>query len=219
MDPTPLLPRPVATDSDEQALLRRAQAGERRAVNELALGYYEELGDLLAGLARRAGLQAADVKDARQLLFFAVQTAVARFKSGPDGTCRCRFRTFLHRVATGLFRNWLKRRWRGQCREQAVGLAAARAAGPSRAPGSADWLCPPAEWKDEPALAAQRREALAAVPGILAQLGEVERRVGQGMLDGTPRGELARRLALRPYAVGRVWHRVLAVLRTRLKTY
>jgi DNA-directed RNA polymerase specialized sigma24 family protein len=218
MDPTSLPSRPAASDPDEEALLRRAQAGDRGAGNDLAPRYYEELGHLLAGLARRADLQVADIEDARQLLFFAVRVAVARYGRDPGGTHRCGFRTFLHRVATGLFRNWLKCRRRGQRRDQAVWQAAARAASPS-APGAADWLCPPPEWRGEPCLAAQRQEALAALPGILAQLGEVERQVGQGMLDGTPRGELARRLALRPYAVGRVWHKVLTVMRTRLKQY
>jgi RNA polymerase sigma factor (sigma-70 family) len=211
---------PALAGLGQDALLERARQGDRRATNALAMQYYEAIGARVAYLARQAGLQEADAKDALEEVLAAVLRAIPHYQPARAGVPRpCSLGTHLRQVATRRFQDYLRHGSRARRRDRVVWEAAARAAQPSAAPGAADWLCPPAEWKDEPCLAAQRQEALAALPAALRELGETERRLGEGVLGGTPQGELARQLGLAACARDRLWHKVLGVLRGRLKKY
>ena len=71
--------------------------------------FVELYGPLVRGLARRAGLQAADAADLEQEVFRAVAAAIETYDPDPAlGS----FRGWLHRIARNLMINWLAARKR-----------------------------------------------------------------------------------------------------------
>jgi RNA polymerase sigma-70 factor (ECF subfamily) len=71
--------------------------------------FVELYGPLVRGLARRAGLQAADAADLEQEVFRAVAAAIETYDPDPSlGS----FRGWLHRIARNLMINWLAARKR-----------------------------------------------------------------------------------------------------------
>ncbi len=117
---------PAFAGLSEEELLGLAQQGNWRAANALTMHYYEEIRELVARLAQRAGLQAADAEDAQQQVLVAVRLAIPRYRPARDDVSRpCSLRTHLHQVATRRFHNVLKRGCWVRRREREMWLAAA----------------------------------------------------------------------------------------------
>lgn len=107
---------PIATDAvdEEQALVARAQSGEKDALNDLLGTHY----DHVYAVCRRMTGNDADAADATQEALIAVARSVGRF----DG--RSRFSTWIYRIAMNAAIDELRRR----SRRPIIGLEAARPA-------------------------------------------------------------------------------------------
>src|SRR5262249_18328925 len=141
---------------------------------------------LILRLARGLGLAPADIEDARQDAVFGVLKAIARYDplqlDKPQG---CHFRTFLRRVLTDRFKDFVKRLWRleryhRQPDPRASGLGA-ESKGGGAAAGSDG---PFADKKSDPALIAERNELRIRLRETLDQLDETTRGLLHGLLSG-----------------------------------
>ena len=105
---------PIATDAvdEERALITRAQAGEKDALNDLLSAHYDQV----YAVCRRMTGNDADAADAAQEALIAVARSVGRF----DG--RSRFSTWIYRIAMNASIDELRRR----SRRPVVGLDEAR---------------------------------------------------------------------------------------------
>jgi RNA polymerase sigma factor (sigma-70 family) len=196
----------------EDELLRLAQEEQStEALHELMLRYFPELADLIAGLARRVGVQEADVEDIVQDFFAVFRKAVVeRYDrnrlSSPN---RCRLRTFLgkaaHDHAVDAIRKLLRHR---QHEAEARCYAQAVAAG-SEATAAPDWLDPSAAWEEDPVLVAEGEEALAALDAALARLTADDRLLWEAAWDDLPAAEIADRLGITASTVHRRRWRLL----------
>jgi Sigma-70 region 2 len=201
----------------EPALLRLAEQGSVGAINELFLRYYKDIRSLVASLAWGASLQPLDVDDAQQQAFLAVRRAIPRYSPVCGDPPRpCTLRTFLHNAVTKGFHNDRRSERRRWLHDRAAWEAAEHALHPTAAPTAADWLAPPPEFRDEPALAAERHEALDALQTELDAQDPLQRELWEESRAGRRLAALARRLRRALYALVRLRQRLLAALKARL---
>ena len=89
------------------------ECGYRPAQTELLMRYRAWTNNLVTYLARRTKLNEHDVEDASQDAVFAVLIAIARYRTCELGKpAGCSFRSFLRRVVTDRFKDFLKQHWR-----------------------------------------------------------------------------------------------------------
>src|SRR5262249_24650032 len=126
---------------DEELVVLATARGCQSAEAELLLRYQAWSDRLILRLARGLGLAPADIEDARQDAVFGVLKAIARYDplelDKPQG---CHFHTFLRRVLTDRFKDFIKRLWRieshyRQPEPRATGLGGGERKGRSAAAG------------------------------------------------------------------------------------
>jgi RNA polymerase sigma factor (sigma-70 family) len=137
-----LAPPPEAPESiwhgaqleDESLVEFARQPAGGPALDELLRRFSTPTGRLVRRLAIRSGFQDADCMDVQQEAVFWTMEAIRQFRT--DDVARthgCRFRTFLHRVVTVRFIDYLRRQ---RHRQRRVALAACVGDGASPPDGS-----------------------------------------------------------------------------------
>lgn len=98
----------------DEVLVRLArECGHRPAERELVARYRARVNLLVVRLARRQGLEAAEIEDACQDAVFGVMKAIERYDTNQVGISGgCSFRSFLSRVVSDRFRDFVKKHWR-----------------------------------------------------------------------------------------------------------
>lgn len=209
----------LLSDRPEEELLRLAQAGTcPQAVAALVARYLGDLRALVARMAHAAHLPPDDADEALQEVLLLVPRAIRRYDLARlAGPRPCRLRTFLHRVAGHVFRNVLDRRGRAAVRERRVRQAAAQALDGSTPSRAVDWMACSPDWREEPSLIAQEREARADLARGVADLDAEQRCLWEAVCAGTRLAVLARRLGRPPSTVRRDLQRVVALLGARVR--
>jgi RNA polymerase sigma factor (sigma-70 family) len=172
--------------------------------------YHAWAGQLVARRARRSRLQSPDAEDARQNAVLSLAEAIRCYDTLQLGRCGgCTFRTFLLRVVSARFLDFLRRL--GRMRQHYQGSAdLAEVPVPARC-GSLLTPC----WSD-PAGAAECREEQARLERALAGLDAGARCLWEGLAVGTPLRVAARELGMSYDAAKRARRKLLAALATQL---
>ena len=98
---------------EDGPLVVLSKEGYRPAETELLLRYLAWTQNLVAYLARCTELNEHDVEDASQDAMFAVPIAIARYRTCElDKPAGRSFRSFLRRVVTDRFKDFVKQHWR-----------------------------------------------------------------------------------------------------------
>ncbi len=150
-------PKPYDLDlarmGSEELVVLAKECGYYPAWEQLLVRHEGWKRRLVAWLASGHRLGGAEAEDAEQQAVFAMREAIASYDTGQLGLRGgCSFRTHLRRVLTARFQDFLRARRRyerGLDRSTSVEVAADEAAPGGRAAG-----------KDDPALEAQRHEAM-----------------------------------------------------------
>jgi RNA polymerase sigma factor (sigma-70 family) len=102
---------------DEELAFLAENCGCRAARQELLLRFYAWSNCLIAQLARRRGLAPADLEDAQQDAVFGIIKAIHRFDARRvrEGKRPC-FRSFLHRILSDRFKDFVKQLRRSKTR-------------------------------------------------------------------------------------------------------
>ena len=94
---------------DEQLAIVAQESDNSPAQDELLRRCLSQTGRLIYGLAARAGLQEADRNDAQQEAVLWLLEAIRRFRAEESlNTHGCHFRSFLHRVLTARFIDFVR---------------------------------------------------------------------------------------------------------------
>lgn len=196
--------------SDAELVALAQHQGARWAADALIVRHFEYTRKIVARLALAAALQPHDVENAQQDAFFAMRRAILRYDlSNPAYP----FRGFLRKLVRDRFRDFLKRWWRRRRRECLCGDTLLGTDGAAAMP---PWLAALAGWQGEPLLAAQQREALAALDRAVGAFDETERRQWEEWCRDTPADVLARRLGCCPGTIRRQRQKLLATLQEQL---
>jgi RNA polymerase sigma factor (sigma-70 family) len=191
----------------DEELVVLAQECDFRPAGQTLLGrYHAWAGRLAARRACRSRLQAADAADARQNAVLSLAEAIRSYDTlqlGRRGGCR--FRSFLLRVVSARYLDFL-RRLRHRCRHCQGAAALAAAPVPPRRGGPG-----PQGWGD-PVGAAEWREEQASLEQALGRLEEGARRLWERLAAGTPLRAVARELGLSYDAAKRARRRLLTAL-------
>lgn len=100
----------MSASFSESVLLRQAIAGDRAALSQILLLYYDDLQRHVARRLSHASVEAVSTEDILQQTFVRAALAVARFAEQPEGS----FRGWLFTIAANLVRDAQKRRHREQ---------------------------------------------------------------------------------------------------------
>ena len=99
------------SEINDAALVELSKLDDRRdAMDALLVRYREWTNQLINRLARNAGLNEHDAQDAAQDAIFAIIRATERY----DNSKGCTFKTFLHRVVSDRFKDFVKRECRAR---------------------------------------------------------------------------------------------------------
>src|SRR5689334_7370391 len=99
----------LTTLGDEEMVLLATQHGHRPAEAALLLRYRDWSSGLIQWLGQRRGLTPTDLEDAEQDEVFGILKAIGRYdrrRGSRPGGCLCH--TFLHRVLTDRFKDFVK---------------------------------------------------------------------------------------------------------------
>jgi RNA polymerase sigma factor (sigma-70 family) len=223
MRPPPGQPAKVAGDpdltglADEPLVLLARECGHRPARDELIRRYLPLKERLVNRRAARAGLQEADRQDAQQDAVLWTIEAIRRYRAGeqarPGG---CQFPSFLHRVLSARFIDFLRHRHRLRGRFPLAGVGPD---GPTWDPGyrhHADTGGPAGGEAWDPVGRAEQGELRARLLGGLGRLGEPSRRLWDLLAEGARLREIAALLNLSYDSVKRRRRELLAKLRASL---
>jgi RNA polymerase sigma factor (sigma-70 family) len=94
---------------DEPLVVMAQECGSSLALDELLRRCYTQMVRLICQLATRTGLQAADCQDAQQEAVLWTLEAIRRYRTEEHVKLQgCHFRSFLHRVLTARFIDFLR---------------------------------------------------------------------------------------------------------------
>jgi RNA polymerase sigma factor (sigma-70 family) len=184
--PADLLPA-----TSDEALAMLANEGDGAAVAELLQRYYGWTASLVARYARRWQLRRVDIEDAQQDCVFWILEAVRRYGAARSKTRLCRFHSFAHFVVTSRLRD-AGRRARRYARREFHSIGGFDASSQT----------------SRPDVAAQRRETLVRLRGVLNRLDRSDRQLWQLLVDHVPMSRVARELHI-PYHLARRRRRAL----------
>jgi RNA polymerase sigma factor (sigma-70 family) len=204
---------------DDEALVVLAKEceseGARRA---LLLRYQDWVAREVTSLARRRGVAGHDLDDAiQEARFFGLSKAIDRYDTVqltlPRG---CRFRSFLRRVITDRFKDFLKHLRRVKARHTLLRVVDA-----GGEPGHGESACRRpwggADHEGDPAGTAAREELRERVRGHVSRLSDGDRLLVQGVSAGNSLRALAPRLGLSYDTAKRRWRKLLGELAARLE--
>jgi RNA polymerase sigma factor (sigma-70 family) len=197
--------------ADEELVVLAQECDFRPAGEALMRRYHGWAAQLAARRACRSRLQPADTADARQNAVLSLAEAIRCYDTLQVGRCGgCTFRTFLLRVVSARFLDFLRRlgRMRQHCQSSAD---LAEAPVPDRC-GDLRTPC----WSD-PGGAAQCREEQARLERALAGLDAGARCLWERLAVGTPLRVAARELGLSYDAAKRARRKLLAALTAQLR--
>jgi RNA polymerase sigma factor (sigma-70 family) len=202
-----------------ELLARAREPGHPQAVNALLLPHLGWAYRTVAKLARRVGLPAGLVADAQQEVWMALTRAVIHYTPQPsEAPCRCALRTFLYKVVTDRFRNFV-RQYRRDARnyERAVRVEDALE---GRAPQTHSAHALPVQLPSEgsdPVLAAERREQEALMAWACRHLEVSERCLLESLDAAVPLKRIAQQMGISRRTMIRRQCKLLAKLRARLR--
>jgi RNA polymerase sigma factor (sigma-70 family) len=199
--------QPAAMD-DEALVVLAKECDNGPARTTLLLRYQDWTARLITSLARRRGLSDHDRDDAVQdARFFGLSRAIERYDTRQLGRAGgCRFRSFLRRVLSDRFKDFLKHLRRVKARHTPLWSAEAGGEAPAGHGRSVD-----------PALEADRQEQRERVRRLVSDLGDRDRQVVEGVCAGCSLRELAPRLGLSYDTAKRLRRKLLAELAARLE--
>ena len=215
---------------DEELAVLAAECGFQPAEEELLLRYCDWSNSLIGRFSRLRKVAMPDVEDALQDAVLGILKAIAHYDTlqigKPNG---CSFRTFLRRVLTDRFKDFLKHLWRvkshfGQPVPARPGQSVRPAGEPvassrdrERATGEWDW--PDWDGNSDPAAAAEGNEFKARLREALDHLDEVERSLSEGLMAGKRLRVIAVELAISYDAAKRRWKKLRTKLAVRLEEF
>jgi RNA polymerase sigma factor (sigma-70 family) len=213
---------------DEELAVLAAECGFQPAEEELLLRYRDWSNSLIGRFSRLRKVAVPDVEDALQDAVLGILKAIAHYDTlqigKPNG---CSFRTFLRRVLTDRFKDFLKHLWRVKSHfgqpvparpGQSVRPAGELVAGPrDRATGGWDW--PDTNGNSDPAAAAQGNEFKARIHETLDRLDDVERSLSEGLMAGKRLRVIAVELDISYDAAKRRWKKLRTKLAMRLEEF
>jgi RNA polymerase sigma factor (sigma-70 family) len=196
--------------ADEELVVLAQECDYRPAGEALLLRYHAWAGRLAARRAWRSRLQPADAEDARQNAVLSLAEAIRCYDTlqlGLRGGCH--FRTFLLRVVSARYLDFLRRLRRpGRPCHSAAALAEVPV--PARGgPGSHGW--------GDPVGTAEGHEAQARLERALGRLDAGARRLWERLAGGTPLRAVARELGVSYDVAKRARRRLLAALAAQLR--
>jgi RNA polymerase sigma factor (sigma-70 family) len=217
----PIAPAPFELDvtglEDEPLVVLAAECGHRPARDELIRRYLPLKEGLVSRCAARARLQEADRQDAQQDAVLWLVEAIRRYRAEeqvkPGG---CRFRSFLYRVLSARFIDFLRhwRRLRSHFPQAGAEPVDSTQGGGGRHPG--DSAGPTGGGPADLVRGAQEGELRARLLGELARLGGPAHRLWELLAGGASLREVARVLNLSYDAVKRRRRQLFAKLRASL---
>jgi RNA polymerase sigma factor (sigma-70 family) len=202
---------------DEALVVLAAKCDHRPARDELIRRSLPLAERLIRRHAAQSGLQEADHQDARQDAVLWIVEAIrcyrAEEQAKPGG---CHFRSFLYRVLSARFLNFLRHRSRLRSRFPLTGAGRGGAARDSGHGHLADTGGRTGGEARDPARGAEEDELRAHLLGELARLDGPTRRLWGLLAEGAPLREVARVLNLSCDAVKRRRRKLFAHLRASL---
>jgi RNA polymerase sigma factor (sigma-70 family) len=198
--------------ADEALVVLAQECDYRPAGAALFQRYHDWACGLVGRRACRSRLQHADAEDARQNAVLGLAEAIRRYDTLQMGLRGgCRFRTFLFRVVSARYIDFLRRLG---CLRRHYRSATILAAAPVPA-GSGSR---PAYGAGDPVGAAQCKEEQARLEQALQQLDEASRKLWDSLAAGTPLRAAARALDISYDAAQRIRRRLLAALAAQLRS-
>jgi RNA polymerase sigma factor (sigma-70 family) len=205
----------LAQLDDEALVVIARECDSESARRALLLRYQEWVVREVTSLARRRGVTGHDLDDAiQEARFFGVSKAIDRYDTRqltlPRG---CRFRSFLRRVITDRFKDFMKHLRRVKARHTLL-----RVVGAEPGPGEPAGRRPRGDDHDgDPAGMAAREELRERVRGHVGRLSAGDRLLVQEVTAGSSLRALAPRLGLSYDTAKRRWRKLLGELATRLE--
>jgi RNA polymerase sigma factor (sigma-70 family) len=196
--------------TDEALVVLAQECGYRPAAEVLLERYHAWAGRLVGRRACHSCLQPADVEDARQNAVLSLAEAIRCYDTSQLGRRdTCHFRTFLLRVVSARYLDFVRRlcRWRRRWWNWA---ALDGAPVPARRGG------PAPHGRGDPVGAAERGEEQAWLERALRRLDGDARSLWERLAAGTPLRAVARDLGLSYDAAKRARRRLLAALTDQL---
>jgi RNA polymerase sigma factor (sigma-70 family) len=189
-----------------------SQSGFHKAGHVLLLRHREWSRRLIVRLARHRGLSPHDTEDALQDAMFAILKAICHYDTlRPSGQNGCLFQSFLGRVLTNRFKDFVKhlrRTERHFSRPMPRFLELNEAVGRRERQGTSLLE----DRGSDPALIAQRKELVARVRNAVAHLDGMNHRLVDGLLSGRRLRAIADELGITYDVAKRRWRGI----RTRL---
>jgi DNA-directed RNA polymerase specialized sigma24 family protein len=207
--------------SDEALVVLAKECGYQPAETALLLRYREWSDRLIAQLAHRRGLSAADTEDAKQDAVFGILKGIARYDTLQLGRLKgCMFRTFLGRVLGDRFKDFVKHLWRvrnrfGRSLDALNGDGAETATQPYSAAARA-LVCHDLE--NDPAHAVASNELMARFRSMVEQLGETERALLEKLMSGMRLRGAAAHVGISYDKAKRRWRQLRVTLAAQLAT-
>lgn len=200
---------------DPELVVLASECGYQPAQDALVLRYYSWISRRICWLARHRGLTATETEDAVQDAVFGILKAVGRYdtlKAERHGGCQ--FRTFLNRVLTDRFKDFVKqlRRSNRRCH---VGTSAAKGFRPNRAESLEIYgiqHLPDQRRTNDPAAVIEHQELVARLREVIERLHDADRLLLEAHTARVSWQVIASKLGLSCAAANHRWR----VLRRRL---
>lgn len=176
--------------TDEHLVVLAQECGHHLATKLLILRHRDGATNLIGQLARRHGLNSSDTEDAVQDAVFGILKAIHRYDTRQLGRPKgCTFQSFLRRVLSDRFKDFVKTLWRYRRRYLCViPDSEALPSQSSQTLRSRPGLLSEAREKfvglDDPVAEVQWRETMDRFHTLIHQLDETDRVLVNGMLAG-----------------------------------
>ena len=172
---------------DRELVVLATECGYHPAQHALVLRYHDWCGRRIRWLAHHRGLTETETEDAVQDAVFGILKAIGRYDAlKADRHGGCQFHTFLNRVLTDRFKDFVKQLRRSNRRCQPVTSATKGVRTDSdrqqEMGGVQHW--PDKRWTSDPAAVLERKELLARLHEAMEQLPDTDRRLIEAYLSG-----------------------------------